>query len=106
MPTEEFTAFVEALVARLSGPHPTCNEHSGLTTWVKIGCGLLSTLLIVFSWSTFVVAPEVKSELARQTALFDRRLYAVERDVQDTKSGLARLANQRNLDHANKEKYQ
>lgn len=105
MTADEFSDVVEALVERLNNSRGVCNEHSGMTAWIKLGCGLLSVLLIVFSYSTFVVAPDVRAQLEKQTAQNEKRFYSMERDIQETKEGLTRLANQRNLDHANKEKY-
>jgi hypothetical protein len=107
MEKEELAKIAE-IVADKVGPatRMTCAEHSGLTVWIKVGCGLLSVLLLVFSWSTFVVAPEVKTALEKQTAANDKRFYAVERDISDIKVIETRIIAQRNADHSRLQKLQ
>lgn len=83
-----------------------CQEHSGLKTWVQVGCALLSVLIGLFSYSTFVQVPDVRNIIDRASAANEKRFFAIERDITDLRLTDSRIINQRNLDHNNKEKLQ
>lgn len=83
-----------------------CAEHSGLTTWVKVGCMLLSANLGVYGISSFYMIPALKEEFSKTMVAVELKLEGIKRDVEILKEVDRRIMNQRNLDHPNKDQMQ
>lgn len=86
--------------------NPQCQEHSGMISRMNIGIGLLTVLVGLFGYSSFVQIPRLESYMKDQYSSLDKRQMLTERDVVTLKVEDERIKAQRNADHANKDKLQ
>ncbi len=83
-----------------------CQEHSGMFTRMNIGIGLLSILVGLFGYSSFVQIPRLESYMKDQYSGLDKRMMMAERDISQGKIEDERIKAQRNADHPAKDKFQ
>lgn len=73
-----------------------CLDHSGMTTRMNIGIGLLSLLCGMFGYSSFIQLPQMEGRITSQINAIEKRVTACEGDIR-------RVIAQRNYDHQNKD---
>lgn len=82
-----------------------CKEHSGLIVWVKVGCGLLTMLCGLFSYSSFIQFPAYREEVLKQTSRLEQKLAYLENTIKGVQETQTRIIAQRNLDHKDKDTF-
>lgn len=82
---------------------PQCQEHSGMISRMNIGIALLTILVGLFGWSSFVQIPRLEMLMRDQYSSLDKRLMMTERDVSSLRIEDERIKAQRNADHSAKD---
>ena len=85
---------------------PQCKEHSGMLSRMNIGIALLTFLIGLFGYSSFVQIPRLETLMREQYSGLDKRILLTERDVTALKVEDERIKSQRNADHPKKDRLQ